>query len=43
MQINNLKNSIIIVDIDSFNDEELPINAIDRVTIYTTKLSKKIY
>lgn len=41
MKINNLKNSIIIVEIDSFDDEELPINAVDRVAIYTSKLSKK--
>lgn len=41
MQINNLESGIIIVEIDSFDDEELPINAIDRVTIYTAKLSKK--
>lgn len=41
MKINNLKNSIIIVEIDSFDDEELPINAVDRVAIYTAKLAKK--
>lgn len=41
MKINNLENSIIIVEIDSFDDEELPITAVDRVAIYTSKLSKK--
>ena len=41
MKIDNLKNSIIFVEIDSFDDEQLPINAVDRVAIYTAKLSKK--
>lgn len=41
MQINNLENSIIIVEIDSFDDEELPINAVNRVALYTAKLAKK--
>lgn len=41
MKIDNLENSIIFVEIDSFDDEELPINAVDRVAIYTAKLSKK--
>lgn len=41
IKIGNLENSIIIVEIDSFADEELPINAIDRLAIYTAKLSKK--
>lgn len=41
IKIGNLDNSIIIVEIDSFDDEELPINAIDRLAVYTAKLSKK--
>ena len=41
IKIGNLDNSIIIVEIDSFDDEELPINAIDRLAIYTAKLSIK--
>ncbi len=41
IKISNLENSIIIVEIDSFDDEELPINAIDRLAVYTAKLSKK--
>ncbi len=41
IKIRDLENSIIIIEIDSFDDEELPINAIDRIAIYTAKLSKK--
>lgn len=41
IKISNLENSIIIVEIDSFDDGELPINAIDRLAIYTAKLAKK--
>lgn len=37
IKINNLENSIIIVEIDSFDDKELPINAIDRLAIYKLK------
>ena len=40
LKIRDLENSIIIVEIDSFDDEEMPLNAIDRIAIYTTKLSQ---
>ncbi len=41
IKIRDLENSIIIIEIDSFDDEELPINAIDRIAIYTAKFVKK--
>lgn len=41
IKITDLENSIIIIEIDSFDDEELPINAIDRIAIYTAKFAKK--
>ena len=41
MKIKDLENSIIIVEIDSFDDEELPINATERIALYTAKLSKE--
>lgn len=41
LKIRDLENSIIIVEIDSYDDEEMPLNAIDRIAIYTTKLSQK--
>lgn len=40
LKIRDLENSIIIVEIDSFDDEEMPLNAIDRIAVYTTKLSQ---
>ncbi len=41
MKIKDLENSIIIVEIDSFDDEEMPLNATDRIALYTAKLSQK--
>ena len=41
MKIKDLENSIIIVEIDSFDDEEMPLDATDRITLYTEKLSQK--
>ncbi|MCI8383544.1 MAG: helix-turn-helix transcriptional regulator [Clostridia bacterium] len=41
MKIKDLENSIIIVEIDSFDDEEMPLDATDRITLYTAKLSQK--
>ena len=41
LKIKDLKNSIIIVEIDSFDDEDLPLDATDRIALYTTKLSQK--
>jgi len=41
MKIKDLENSIIIVEIDSFDDEEMPLNATARIALYTAKLSQK--
>lgn len=41
IKIKNLKNSIIIVEIDSFDDEKMPLDATDRIALYTIKLSQK--
>ena len=41
MKVKELENSIIIVEIDSFDDEETPLDATDRIALYTTKLSQK--
>lgn len=41
MKVKNIKKGIIIVEIDSFDDEELPINATERIALYTAKLSKE--
>ena len=41
MKIKDLENSIIIVEIDSFDDEEMPLDATDRIALYTAKLSQK--
>ena len=41
MKVKDLENSIIIVEIDSFDDEEMPLDATDRIALYTTKLSQK--
>lgn len=41
LKLKDLENSIIIVEMDSFDDEELPINAIERIGVYTAKLSRK--
>ncbi len=41
MKVKDIEKGIIIVEIDSFDDEELPINAIERIALYTTKLSKE--
>lgn len=30
----------IIIEIDSYDDDEMPLNAIDRIAVYTTKLSQ---
>ena len=40
LKIRDLENSIIIIEIDSYDDEEMPLNAIDRIAVYTTKLSQ---
>lgn len=41
MKIKDLEKSIIIVEIDSFDDEEMPLDATDRIALYTAKLSQK--
>lgn len=41
LKIRDLQNSIIIIEVDSFDDEEMPLSAIDRVAVYTTKLSQE--
>ncbi len=41
MKIKDIEKGIIIVEIDSFDDEELPINATVRIALYTAKLSKE--
>lgn len=41
IKVKNLENSIIIVEIDSFDDDPMPFNATDRITLYTAKLSQK--
>lgn len=41
MEVKDLENSIIIIEIDSFDDDEMPINATERIGLYTAKLSKK--
>lgn len=41
LKIRDLQNSVIIIDIDSYDDEEMPLSAIDRVAVYTTKLSQE--
>ena len=41
LKIRDLENSIIIIEIDSYDDEEMPLSAIDRVAVYTTKLSQQ--
>lgn len=41
MKIKDFKNSIIIVEIDSFDDEEMLLDVTDRLALYTTKLSQK--
>ena len=41
LTLKDFENSIIIVEINSFDDEEMPLYAIDRVNLYTAKLSQK--
>lgn len=41
LKFRDLENSIIIVEIDSFDDEEMPLDATDRIALYTAKLSQK--
>lgn len=41
LKIKDIEKGIIIVEIDSFDDEELPINATERIALYTAKLSKE--
>ena len=41
LKIRDVENSIIIVEIDSFDDEEMPLDATDRIALYTAKLSQK--
>ena len=41
LKIRDLENSIIIIEIDSYDNEEMPLSAIDRVAVYTTKLSQQ--
>ena len=41
MKVKDMEKGIIIVEIDSFDDEELPINATERIALYTAKLSKE--
>ncbi len=37
----DIENGIIIFEIDSFDDTEMPINATERLSLYTKKLSKE--
>lgn len=41
LKVKDIEKGIIIVEIDSFDDEELPINATERIALYTAKLSKE--
>lgn len=41
LKIKDLEKSIIIIEIDSYDDEEMPLNATDRIALYTAKLSQK--
>lgn len=41
IKLKSLKNSIIIVEIDSCEDDEMPLTATHRVNLYTSKLSRK--
>ena len=41
MKVKDIEKGIIIVEIDSFDDEKLPINATERIALYTAKLSKE--
>lgn len=41
LKVEDIEKGIIIVEIDSFDDEELPINATERIALYTAKLSKE--
>lgn len=41
LKLKDIENGIIIVEIDSFDDDEMPINATERLSLYTTKLSKE--
>ena len=40
LKLQDLKNTIIIIEIDSFDDEPMPFTATDRIALYTAKLSK---
>lgn len=40
LKIRDMENSIIIVEIDSFDDEPMPFSATDRIALYTAKLSQ---
>lgn len=40
LKLEDIENSIIIVEIDSFDDEPMPFTATDRIALYTAKLSK---
>lgn len=41
LKVEDIEKGIIIVEIDSFDDEEMPLDATDRIALYTTKLSQK--
>ena len=41
IKLKNIENSVIIVEIDSFDDDEMPINSMERLALYTAKLSKE--
>ena len=41
MTVKDIEKGIIIVEIDSFDGEEMPLDATDRIALYTTKLSQK--
>ena len=41
IKLKDIEKGIILVEIDSFDDEELPINATERIALYTAKLSKE--
>ena len=41
LKFKGLKDSVLIVEIDDLNDEILPIDATDRMKLYTVKFSRK--
>lgn len=40
IELKHLKDSIIIIEIDCYNDEEMPISAKERMQLYSLKFSE---